>query len=66
METIKVSIVITDVLHVDTKTVTVTTEWGQDVALPLSQVERYGDRVFMPLWLARRIFGDEIICEARA
>lgn len=51
----KTAIRISRVVEITDKRVKVIlAESGKEIWLPLSQAERFGDRVFIPDWLARR------------
>jgi len=51
----KTLIKITKIKEITDSQVLVVTESGADLKLPLSQVERFGNRVFIPTWLAERM-----------
>ena len=52
----KIFIQISEVRDVTDKRVCVVLkETGEELQLPISQVERYQDRVYIPTWLARKL-----------
>jgi len=59
----KTCIEITDEFNIEEKHVDVIVkETGKPCRLPLSCIERYGNWVFLPVWLYKKIFKGEIAC----
>ena len=48
----------------DKRVKVIVADTGKEVWLPLKEAERYGNRVYVPDWLARRYkqFGEETPC----
>jgi len=57
LHNMKTSIKIIKVKEIAENTVTVIKENGDELKLPISQTERFGNRVFIPTWLAQKIGG---------
>ena len=55
----KTRIKIIKVKAIADKTVTVIRKNGEELRLPISQAERYGNRIFIPTWLAQKMGIDD-------